>query len=150
MSKWPEAVPDSGRCLEFGKIFMMNFQKTAQKLVLVSLLPMAMVACNREPTVSFSQDVKPILDRHCIECHQANGAGTLASGFDMTTYEGVIKGTNFGPMVIAGDVEGSNLLVLVEGRADPSISMPHGQRDRVAKLDIQTIRLWIKQGAKNN
>lgn len=124
--------------------------KTAEKLLLSSLLPLALVACGGEATVSFSQDVRPILDQHCVECHQADGAGTLASGFDMTSYEGLMKGTNFGPMVIAGDPEGSNLLVLVEGRADPSISMPHGQRDPVPKTDIQTLRTWIEQGAENN
>jgi len=124
--------------------------KTAEKLLLTSLLPLALVACGGEPTVSFSQDVKPVLDQHCIECHQVGGAGTLASGFDMTSYEGLMKGTTHGPMVIAGDPEGSNLLVLMEGRADPSISMPHGQRDPVPKPDIQTIRLWIEQGAVNN
>lgn len=124
--------------------------KTAQKLLLSSLLPLTLVACSGETPVSFSQDVKPVLDQHCIECHRAGGAGTLASGFDMTSYEGLMKGTTFGPMVIAGDPEGSNLLVLVEGRADPSISMPHGQRDPVAKQDIQTIRVWIEQGARDN
>jgi len=61
-----------------------------------------------------------------------------------------MKGTRNGPMVIAGDVEGSNLVVLIEGRADPSIRMPHGKKDPVAKADIQTIRRWIGQGAKNN
>lgn len=124
--------------------------KTAEKLLLSSLLLLALAACSGEAPVSFSQDVKPVLDKHCIECHQVGGAGTLASGFDMTTYEGLMKGTNFGPMVIIGDPEGSNILVLMEGRADPSISMPHGQRDPVAKQDIQTIRTWIEQGAKNN
>jgi hypothetical protein len=53
-------------------------------------------------------------------------------------------------MIIAGDAEGSNMLVLMEGRADPSISMPHGQQDPISQRDIQTIRLWIEQGAKNN
>jgi hypothetical protein len=94
--------------------------------------------------------VKPILDQNCIHCHQAGGEGVVASGFDLTSYEGVMKGARFGPMVIAGDVEGSNMLVLMEGRADPSISMPHGQQKPVSEEDINIIRLWIKQGAKNN
>lgn len=129
---------------------MMNFNKTASKLVALGLFPLVLVACNKEPGISFSQDVKPILEQHCFECHLEGGAGATASGFDMSDYDGLMKGTNFGPMIIAGDVEGSNLLVLIEGRADPSISMPHGQRDPVAKADIQTIRLWIEQGAQNN
>jgi hypothetical protein len=129
---------------------MMNFKKTATRLVALSLFPLAIAACNIEPTVSFSQDVKPLLEQHCFECHLPGGAGTVASGFSMASYDTLMKGTNFGPMIIAGDVEGSNLLVLVEDRADPSISMPHGGRGSVAKQDIETIRLWIKQGAKNN
>ena len=129
---------------------MMNFKKTAEKLIMLGLVPLAMAGCNFEPTISFSQDVKPVLDQNCVECHLADGAGTVVSGFNMTSYDDLMKGTNFGPMIIAGDPEGSNLLVLIEGRADPSISMPHGQRDPVAKQDIQAIRLWIEQGAKNN
>jgi hypothetical protein len=106
--------------------------------------------CAREETVSFAQDVKPILDQNCLECHQEGGKGYEASGFSMVSYEDLMKGTKFGAMVIGGDAEGSNLVVLMEGRADPSISMPHGSMKKVAGRDIKTIRLWIDQGAKNN
>lgn len=129
---------------------MLNLKKTAGNLVLMSLLPLTIAACGGEPAVSFSQDVKPIIDKHCISCHTPDGQGEVASGFDMTTYDGVMKGARFGPMIIANDVEGSNMIVLMEGRADPSISMPHGQHGAVPEEEIQTIRLWIDQGAKNN
>ena len=129
---------------------MMNHKKTAGKMISLCLLPLVVVACGGEPAVSFSQDVQPIINRHCIQCHESGGQGEVASGLNLTSYENVMKGTNAGPMVIAGDVEGSNLLVLMEGRADPSIRMPHGQNEPVPKKDIQTIRSWIGQGAKNN
>ena len=120
------------------------------KLISLGLFPLAMVACSGEPAISFSQDVKPIIDQNCVSCHQLDGKGVLASGFDMTSYDGLIKGAQFGPMIIAGDAEGSNMVVLMEGRADPSISMPHGQQKPISKAKIKTIRLWIDQGAKNN
>ena len=129
---------------------MMNIKKTTGKLITLSLFPLAMIACSGEPAISFSQDVKPIIDKNCIECHQAGGEGELASGLDMSTYDGLMKGAQFGPMVIAGDAEGSNLVVLIEGRADPSISMPHDQQKPIAREYIDTIRLWIDQGARNN
>jgi len=129
---------------------MTNNQKTMGKLIAVCLFPLVMTACESEPAVSFSRDVQPIIDQHCVNCHEAGGVGEVTSGFNLTTYDGLMKGTDSGPMVIAGDVEGSNMLVLMEGRADPSISMPHGQNDPVPKKDIQTIRSWIGQGAKNN
>lgn len=129
---------------------MQNVSKIVGNLIVFSLLPLAMAGCGGETAVSYSLDVKPIIDQNCIECHGAGGAGEAASGFNMASYDGLMKGTTFGPMVIAGDAEGSNLLVLIEGRADPSISMPHGEQKPVAKEHIQTIRLWIEQGAKDN
>ena len=128
----------------------MGFMRIAGKLVTLCLLSLLLTACGDMKAVSYSQDVKPILDKHCIECHKAGGQGELISGFSMVDYDGLMKGTKNGPMVIAGDVEGSNILVLMEGRADPSISMPHGKQESVSKQDIQTISSWIEQGAKNN
>ena len=129
---------------------MMDNQKIAGKFVASCLFPLVMAACGGEPAISFSQDVQPIINKHCVQCHQSGGLGETTSGFDLTSYKGLMKGTSAGPMVIAGDIEGSNMLVLMEGRADPSISMPHGQNDPVSKKDIQTIKTWIGQGAKNN
>ena len=126
----------------------------AGKRMLTAALPVALMmvlaGCAREEAVSFSQDVKPIIDQNCIACHKPGGDGFEASGFSMVTYEDLMKGTKFGPMIISGDSAGSNMLVLMEGRADPSISMPHGAMKPVRKSDIETIRRWVDQGAKNN
>jgi len=129
---------------------MKNFTKTGGKLILAGLFPLLVVACGGERSVTYSQDVKPILEKNCFECHQPGGKGEVASGLNMESYESLMKGARFGPMIIAGDPEGSNMIVLMEGRADPSISMPHGKQQSIPKEDIETIRLWVKQGAKNN
>jgi len=127
---------------------------TSGKWLLLAALPIALAgaltACAREDAVSFSQDVKPIIDKNCLACHKEGGEGFEASGFSMLTYDDLMKGTKFGPMIISGDSAGSNMIVLMEGRADPSISMPHGSMDPVRKADIETLRLWVDQGAKNN
>ena len=127
---------------------------TSGKWLLLAALPIAMAGaltgCAREEAVSFSQDVKPIIDKNCLACHKEGGEGFEASGFSMLTYDDLMKGTKFGPMIISGDSAGSNMIVLMEGRADPSISMPHGSMDPVRKADIDTLRLWVDQGAKNN
>ena len=98
----------------------------------------------------FAYDVQPVLNKHCLECHKAGGEGFEASGFSMENYEDLMKGTRHGPMIIAGDSAGSNMLVLMEGRADPSISMPHGKMEGASSKELETIRLWIDQGALNN
>ncbi len=119
-------------------------------IVMLAAAAVALTGCKSEKTVSFSQDVQPIIEKHCIDCHREGGSGYEASGFAMDSYDGVMKGTRNGPMVIAGDVEGSNMLVLMEGRADPSIAMPHGDLDPASAKEIAAIRAWIDQGAKNN
>jgi hypothetical protein len=124
--------------------------RIASVLLVTAWLTVLTAACSSEPEISFTQDVRPILDKNCLSCHQAGGSGFEASGFSMASYDELMKGTEGGPMIIPGDVEGSNLLVLMEGRADPSISMPHGSLDSVPGADIAVIRNWIAQGAKNN
>jgi len=116
----------------------------------MALISIAISGCESEKQVSFAQDVQPIINQLCIECHAVGGKGFEASGFNMESYEGVMKGTRNGPMVIAGDSAGSNMLVLMQGRADPSISMPHGKMKGATGKQLETIELWISQGAKNN
>ena len=106
-------------------------------------------AAAAEEVVSWKLDVQPILQARCVDCHKPGGAGWDASGLDLTTYKGLMTGTKHGSIVVPGDTLSSNLLVLVEGRADPKVRMPHGQRP-LLKQQIEIIRLWVKQGAKDN
>src|SRR5471032_2225803 len=77
--------------------------------------------------VSFSADVQPILSRNCSECHAPGKPGFEASGLGTTSHQALMKGGKFGPLVKPGDAFTSALNMLVEGRADPSIRMPHGR-----------------------
>jgi hypothetical protein len=102
-----------------------------------------------EEQVSYKLDVQPILQSRCLSCHQPGGEGYQASGLDLTSYDGLMKGTKHGAIVVPGDPFTSNLMVLVEGRARPEVRMPHHQRP-LLKQQTDILRLWVKQGAKNN
>jgi hypothetical protein len=106
-------------------------------------------ACAAQPQVSFSEDILPLLKWKCASCHQSGGEGYEKSGLDLTSYEGVMKGTKFGPMVVPGDPDLSNLMLLLDWRAAPAIRMPHGKK-QLSICDRNTIRTWIKEGAKGN
>ncbi|HVI53247.1 MAG TPA: c-type cytochrome domain-containing protein [Candidatus Sulfotelmatobacter sp.] len=107
-------------------------------------------AATKKPSVSYAEDVAPILQSRCVSCHQTGGEGFEKSGLDLTSYEGLIKGTKFGPIIVPGDTQTSNLVVLLDGRADKSIQMPHGTKKKLSTCDRDTIRTWIHEGAKNN
>jgi hypothetical protein len=104
-------------------------------------------ACAQRTQMSFAEDVMPILKGYCVSCHQPSGQGYDASGLDLTSYEGLMKGTKFGPMVIPGQPDSSNLIVLIDGRAN--IRMPYGHKALPSCLR-DNIYSWIFQGAKNN
>jgi hypothetical protein len=98
-------------------------------------------------SMSFSEDVVPIFKGYCESCHQPGGQGYAASGLDLTSYDGLMKGTKFGPMVVPGKPDQSNLFILISGQA--KIQMPYGHKLIPSCLQ-DTIYSWIFQGAKNN
>ena len=105
--------------------------------------------CAAEEQVSFKEDIQPLLNWRCSSCHSGNGEGVQKSGLDLSSYAGLMKGTKFGRMVIPGDPESSNLMMLLDWRVAPAIRMPHGKR-QLSSCDRDSIRTWIRQGAKDN
>jgi len=103
----------------------------------------------KQPPVSFADDVLPVFQIRCASCHAPNGEGYKASGLDLTSYQGVMKGTRFGAMVIAGDPDSSNLMRLIDWRVNPQLRMPHNKK-QLSSCDRDAIRTWIRQGAKDN
>jgi hypothetical protein len=119
-------------------------------VIIASLLPLLLATgCAQEKTVSYKNDVYPILKKNCFECHTHNGEGTQKSGLSMESYETLMKGTKFGPVLVPGQSVSSTLARLLQGKADPSINMPH-KRDALPKDQADIILKWIDQGAKNN
>jgi len=114
-------------------------------LVAVTLL---LAACGQKE-ISYKADVQPILKQYCLECHAEGGDGYAKSGLLMTSHESLMKGTKFGSIITPGDGLSSVLIMLVEGRTDPSIKMPHG-KESLPKDKIAVLKQWVVQGAKNN
>lgn len=101
--------------------------------------------------VSFKHDVQPILHDYCVSCHQPGGKGHVKSGLDLTSYEALMKGTKYGPVVIPGNSEVSTFTKLLTG-TNKGLKMPMGLNS-TGTLDRQYIlilRKWVAQGARNN
>ena len=121
--------------------------------ILVVLTPIvAAFGCSEAPPpqVTYSADVRPFIDNYCMSCHGEGGEGSKVSGFRMDTYESLMRGTKYGAVVKPGDSFSSALVMLVEGRVDPSIAMPHGDGPSPTQAEIEALKTWIDQGAKNN
>jgi hypothetical protein len=107
---------------------------------------------------SFSSDVQPIFDKHCIECHDRGGEGVAASGFSVRDYDSVMKGTDLGRVVVPDSSMSSTLYLVVAQKTAPEIQMPpqhleawaEGRGSPLSDDEVGIIQAWIDQGAKNN
>jgi cytochrome c553 len=120
-------------------------------------LSLQLLGCGRT-AVSFSADIAPIFQKHCIQCHANSGEGVTASGFSVHDYASVMKGTNLGVVVIPGSSISSTLYLVVAQKTAPEIQMPphHGEAwaagrgSPLSEKDVENIAAWIDQGALDN
>ena len=125
---------------------------------LLFLTPVLLITACGQGQVSYSDDIQPIFDRYCISCHSGTGEGAERSEYLMTDYDSVLKGTKFGEVVVPGSRLSSSLFLVVAGKTAPEIRMPPHNEESLASgrgvmlsADaIETIGLWIDQGAKDN
>jgi hypothetical protein len=119
--------------------------------LLIALTAALVAACAVPRRVSFARDVYPILEGNCLHCHTApDGEGYRKVGLNMESWETLRQGTVYGPVVVPGDSRRSIFNMLVEGRAGPSLRMPHDEAEPLPDEAIETLRLWVEQGAKKN
>lgn len=107
--------------------------------------------CAALKVASFQRDVYPIFEQNCVDCHMPpKGKGYRKTGLSLETYETLMHGTVYGPVIKPGDPKRSILLMLVEGRADASMRMPHQEDELLPAEQIAVLRRWVRQGALNN
>jgi mono/diheme cytochrome c family protein len=124
------------------------FRRTRAGLLSVSLLPLGIGFAMQpeEPKVqdgppSYTRQVAPIFQSRCSECH---GAETQEAGLDLSTYESVMKGSEYGTVVEAGDAAASLLIEMVTAGEMPQ------DADPLPAEEIAILRAWIAAGATNN
>lgn len=134
------------------------FRRTSVELFSIAILPLgiglaiqgssAAVATDASPEpvaqagpVSYARQVAPIFQASCAECH---GVETTELELDLTTYEAVMKGSEYGSVIEAGDPDSSLLFEMVVAGEMPQ------EADPLTEEEIAVLRTWIAEGAQNN
>ena len=99
------------------------------------------VMADGSETVSFTDDVAPIMVNFCLRCHQDDDP---SGGFSVVTIKDVLRGGDSGNTIIPGDSANSYLWHLV-GLQDP-LKMPPGQA-LLKRSQARTIKRWIDEDA---
>ncbi|MFN8404055.1 MAG: c-type cytochrome domain-containing protein [Anaerolineales bacterium] len=92
-------------------------------------------------SISFVNDVVPILQSRCWKCH---GGEETKEGLDLTTFASIMAGSENGSVVTPGDVENSLLAEQVVSQEMPK------RGPKLTPPQVQIIVDWIQQGALNN
>lgn len=92
-------------------------------------------------SVSFANDVLPIINNRCAKCH---GGDRIEKQLNLLSYSTLIAGSENGPVVVPGDADSSKLIELIATQKMPK---------RGAKLNtvqVQVFTDWVNQGALDN
>lgn len=92
-------------------------------------------------TVSFVNDVLPILQSRCLNCH---GGRETEEGLDVSTFASLMAGSENGPVIVPGDADNSLLAEQVVSQEMPK------RGPKLTPPQVQIILDWINQGALDN
>ncbi len=94
------------------------------------------------PPVDYLRQVKPLLERQCAFCHNADEA---QAGLRLDAAVLMLKGGDRGPAIVPGSPEKSLLLTAVRGSGD-LLRMPK-DLDPLSDSEIALLEQWIAAGA---
>ncbi len=86
--------------------------------------------------------VQAVLRQYCAGCHSAQEP---EHDLVLETYEGILAGGKSGAVVLPGEPDNSRLLLMVEGKLQPS--MPPEGNEAPTPDEIALLRAWIEAGA---
>lgn len=101
---------------------------------------------NTPAGVSFTKDVLPILTQNCGGCHGATG--NARGGLRLNSFDNLKRGGTNAPLLTINNA--NNSLIMQRITDTGNRKMPPGNRPALSAENIQTIRDWINQGAKDD
>ena len=93
---------------------------TISKLLKLTVAGMCLTLIGCEGDVSYSDDIRPILEASCNQCHDQAAEGEAVSGLSLKTYDDLMQGTQYGKVVVPGSALSSALyLTVAASRREP-------------------------------
>lgn len=97
-------------------------------------------------TVSYYQDIRPILQANCQGCHQP---AKVKGGYVMTDFKKLVEGGDSEGAAIVPKHPDKSLLFKMITPQDGEIMMPKG-KPPLAEKEIALIRTWIQESAEDD
>ncbi len=137
----------------FGKAIHL-FQRVVQVPLLVSISGITVLLCDDHASagdpqvgrriVTYAQDIRPLLDKHCVECH----SGWFPDGgLRLDTIDAIYKGGNSGPAIVPGAPQKGWLTYSLTNTGQRGMQMPP-DGEQLSQQQVELLKQWIEQGAR--
>ena len=128
-------------------LFFRSRRLTLIALTYTVVLASPLSAVADEASVSYREDVLPILSDRCFRCHGPD-AETREAGLRLDHYESSVAVLDSGAVaIVPGDLNGSEVWQRI-GATDPDLRMPpDGAGDPLSDQEVNVLRKWIEAGA---
>lgn len=91
----------------------------------------------------FPPDVGAIFLNHCVTCH---GESKQKGGLAMHSLDDLLAGADYGPVVVAGDPDESELVIRLFLPLGDEYHMPPEDKPQLTEAEIAAIIAWVESG----
>lgn len=119
-----------------------NLEPTATQAPAETALPVPTeTPAAAAPAVSFTNDVMPVLQSRCLNCH---GGESTKEGLSVASYEALMAGSMNGAVIVPGDPNNSLFIQQILNGEMPK------RGPKLTPEQVQILIDWILAGALNN
>ncbi len=94
--------------------------------------------------INYADQVQPLIEANCAKCHNPD---KKKADLDLTSFQGALKGSGSGAIVVSGNVDGSKLWKALTHAEEPF--MPPN-RPKLSDKELDVFKRWILDGLLEN
>jgi len=97
-----------------------------------------------EDKITYQDQILPMIEANCSKCHNSD---KKKADLELTSYQGALKGSGSGPVVVSGNLDGSKLWKALTHAEEPF--MPPN-RPKLEEKELEKFKKWIVGGLLEN
>src|SRR5690242_18540242 len=116
-----------------------NLVRFSRRLIFLSLLAFVSSSLSQEK-ITYQDHILPLIEANCSQCHNAD---KKQADLALTSYQGALKGSGSGAVLLSGNPDGSKLWKALTHSEEPFMPPNRGKLD---DKDLDLFRKWISGG----
>ena len=122
-------------------VLRFTFHATRNTLLTITLaLVMNANTLHADDKITYQDHILPLVEANCSKCHNAD---KKKADLDLTSYQGALKGSGSGAILVSGNLDGSKLWKAITHAEEPN--MPPN-RPKLDDKDLDLFKKWILGG----